>query len=71
MPKIMLRLDKEGNLICYVAKKDLEGKVVALEFNEDHRWGGRLQLEDGSALHIDPLPVRPSLPMEVRARRAE
>ncbi|MBF0109939.1 MAG: putative nitrogen fixation protein NifT [Magnetococcales bacterium] len=69
MPKIMLRRDMGGNLICYVAKKDLEGKVVALEHDEERRWGGRLQLEDGTVFLIDPLPARPSLPLEIRVRK--
>ncbi|MBF0382405.1 MAG: putative nitrogen fixation protein NifT [Magnetococcales bacterium] len=69
MPKIMLRKNAEGSLICYVAKKDLEAKVVALEFDEPTRWGGTLTLDDGSKLYVKLLDSPPALPIEMRATR--
>lgn len=69
MPKIMLRKNEEGSLICYVAKKDLEAKVVAMEFDEPTCWCGTLTLDDGSKLHIKPFGSPPILPLEVRATR--
>lgn len=69
MPKIMLRKDSEGSLICYVPKKDLECRVVSVEFDEAARWGGTLGLEDGSKLFVSPLETPPTLPIELRATR--
>ncbi|MBF0447425.1 MAG: putative nitrogen fixation protein NifT [Magnetococcales bacterium] len=69
MPKIILSKNDEGTLICYVPKRDLEAKVVGLEFEEPARWGGTLTLEDGTKLFIEPLKATPNLPMEIRATR--
>ncbi|OSM04010.1 putative nitrogen fixation protein FixT [Magnetofaba australis IT-1] len=48
----------------------MEAKVVSLEFDSDEKWGGRMELDDGEALMIDPMP-KPNLPTELRAKRAE
>ncbi|MEO5364821.1 MAG: putative nitrogen fixation protein NifT [Magnetococcus sp. WYHC-3] len=71
MPKVMLRYDTNGALTFYIAKKDLEGRVVSVEFDTPERFGGRLELEGEEALHIEPMSPRPRLPLEVRAKRAE
>ncbi|MBF0422261.1 MAG: putative nitrogen fixation protein NifT [Magnetococcales bacterium] len=69
MPKVILRRQGDGSLTCYVPKKDLEGKVASLEFNEDDRWGGRMVLEDGTALFIEPMKAPPIFPVEMRVSR--
>lgn len=69
MPKVMLRRDTNGLLICYVPKKDLEGRVASLEFDQPGKWGGRMVLDDGTAFHIEPLDAPPVFPAEMRASR--
>ena len=68
MPSVMIR-QEEGRLTCYIAKKDLEETITAIEFDQSDRWGGKLTLADGSAYYVDPLDQRPDLPMTFRARR--
>ena len=69
MPEIMLRHHERGELLCYVAKKDLETVVRAVEFDQDDRWGGILSLANGEQLHLEPLAAKPRLPVTVRVRK--
>ena len=71
MPKVMLRKSAGGKLVFYVAKKDLEDEVVSLEFDRPDKWGGQLQLRDGSRYYVDPLDAQPQLPVTVRAQRLD
>ena len=71
MPNVMIRKEAEsGNLTLYIAKKDLDETVTAIEFNEADRWGGEFELADGSRYYIEPLSEQPKLPITLRARRA-
>lgn len=69
MPELMLRRNDRGQLLCYVAKKDLEAMVKKVEFDEEARWGGVLELVGGERFHVEPLPARPALPLTVRASK--
>lgn len=69
MPKVMLRKRATGQLLFYVAKKDLEEEVVGVEFDTADKWGGELELRDGSKYFVEPFPGPPPLPVTVRAQR--
>jgi nitrogen fixation protein NifT len=65
--KVMLRRNSEGVLSAYVAKKDLEEPVVAMQKPE--MWGGEITLANGWVLELPDLDPPPSLPITVEARR--
>ncbi|MDY6828609.1 MAG: putative nitrogen fixation protein NifT [Pseudomonadota bacterium] len=69
MPKVMIRKNANGELTCYIAKKDLEAAVVSIEHDRSDCWGGELTLSDGSVYYLEPLSVPPELPITLRARR--
>lgn len=69
MANIMLRKNAEGQLIFYMAKKDLEEIVVSLEHDRSDKWGGELTLGDGSKYYVEPMDARPELPKTIRAKR--
>lgn len=69
MPKVMIRRGENGALTVYVAKKDLEETVVALEHDGDDGWGGEVELADGSRYLLDRLDAAPDLPVTLRAKR--
>jgi len=69
MPTVMLRQNDAGQLVFYVAKKDLEASVVALEHPGPEQWGGKLELADGSCFYLEPLAAPPRLPITVRVKR--
>lgn len=69
MPNVMIRRTEAGGLPCYVAKKDLEEAIVALEHNTGERWCGQVELADGSRFYVEPQCPAPLLPVTVRARR--
>lgn len=69
MPSVMIRRNAEGQLTFYIAKKDQEEIVVALEHDSPDAWGGEVVLGDGSSYWIEPMP-QPKLPITVRAKRA-
>ena len=71
MANVIFRKSDEGKLIFYLAKKDLEDEVVALEHDNDDKWGGKVTLGDGSKYYVEPLPQRPSLPKTLRAKRID
>lgn len=69
MANVMIRQDDEGKLLFYLAKKDLEEKVISVEFDTPNKWGGELKLADGQVYYVAPLDTRPQLPITIRARR--
>lgn len=69
MPEVMLRRNERGDLLCYVARKDLESVVREVEFDQDDQWGGILILANGERLHLAPLSARPRLPVTLRVRK--
>lgn len=69
MPNVMLRQNDAGQLVFYVAKKDLEETVVSLEHTGPGSWGGELELSDGSRFYVEPFSEPPKLPITVRVKR--
>lgn len=69
MPKVMIRRGEDGTLSFYVAKKDLEEAVVSLEHDSPDRWGGEVELADGSRYLLDLLDKVPQFPVTLRAKR--
>jgi nitrogen fixation protein NifT len=65
--KVMLRRDADGTVTVYVAKKDLEERVVAAERPE--LWGGTVTLANGWRLALPALPATTRLPITVEAAR--
>jgi nitrogen fixation protein NifT len=65
----MLRHNEVGDLVFYVAKKDLEEIVVSLEHPGPGLWGGEIELSDGERFYLEPLSEQPRLPLTVRVRR--
>jgi len=66
--KITLRKAGE-QLTVYVAKKDLEEKVVDLE--NSGMWGGKVTLGNGWVFQLPEMPHETRLPITVEARRLE
>ncbi|MGB0684404.1 MAG: putative nitrogen fixation protein NifT [Magnetovibrionaceae bacterium] len=71
MPSVMLRHSDSGELLFYIAKKDLEEKVVSVENDTDDTWGGNVELSDGTTWYIDPISPKPSFPTTLRFKRGE
>ena len=69
MPTVMLRHNDAGELVFYVAKKDQEETVVAMEHEGPEQWGGELELRDGARFYLEPFEKPPKLPLTVRVRR--
>jgi nitrogen fixation protein NifT len=65
--KVMIRRNGEGQLSAYVAKKDLEEPIVAMEKPE--MWGGHVTLANGMQLQLPDLAPETALPITVEARR--
>ncbi len=65
--KVMIRRSAEGVLSAYVAKKDLEEPIVAMERPE--MWGGRVTLANGWELELPSPEPGTVLPVTVEARR--
>ncbi|HHD77547.1 MAG TPA: putative nitrogen fixation protein NifT [Campylobacteraceae bacterium] len=66
MAKVMLRENAEGEILFYVAKKDMEEIIESLEFDTEEKWGGNVNLTNGDVWFIKPGPK--SLPSEVNAK---
>jgi nitrogen fixation protein NifT len=64
--KVMLRQNKAGHLVVYVAKKDLEEEVVKQEDGEGEKI---LTLANGWELGFADVPELSQLPKTVEARR--
>ena len=69
MPSVMIRKTDSGETSFYIAKKDLEETVSSLEFDSDEKWGGEVELSDGSKYFIEPQEPAPKLPLTLRAKR--
>lgn len=69
MPSVMLRRNERGEMLFYVAKKDLEATIVSIETDTDEAWGGTVELSDGTKYHIDPISPPPSFPTTLRFKR--
>ena len=66
--KIMLR--KTGEVYSvYVAKKDLEEKIVTME--NPGLWGGTVTLANGWVFQLPEMAADTRLPVSVEARRLE
>ncbi|MHB1607755.1 putative nitrogen fixation protein NifT [Acidiferrobacter thiooxydans] len=65
--KVMIRKNRDGVLSAYVAKKDLEEPIVAME--RAAMWGGRVTLANGWQLELPALAAETALPITVEARR--
>lgn len=70
MPSVMIRKDASGQMTFYIAKKDLEEKIVAIEHDKPDLWGGEVTLADGSKYFLEPMTTPPNLPITLRAKRA-
>jgi len=69
MANIMIRRGAGGELVIYLPKKDLEDRIVALEFDRPDKWGGQLTLSGAEKYYFEPLSAPPKLPITLRARR--
>ena len=70
MPSVMIRREDDGRLSLYVPKKDLEEFIETMEFQEADKWGGEIELGDGTRYYLDPMDGEPKLPITVRVKRA-
>ncbi|MBU1927801.1 putative nitrogen fixation protein NifT [bacterium] len=66
MAKIMLRENDEGQILFYLAKRDMEEIIQTLEFDSDEKWGGKVELTNGDTWYIEPQPKK--LPDEIVAK---
>lgn len=71
MANIMIRRGKEGGLVFYLPKRDLEDNIVSMEFETAEKWGGELKLNNGGAYYIEPMAEPVRLPISLRARRLD
>lgn len=62
----MLRENDNGEVLFYVAKKDMEEIIETLEFDTEEKWGGNVNLTNGDVWFIQPGPKK--LPDEVNAK---
>ena len=70
MANIMIRRGVEG-YVFYMPKRDIEDKIVSMEFDSPEKWGGEIKLGNGGAYYIEPQPAPERLPYSVRARRID
>ena len=66
MAKVMLRLNDEGKILFYIAKRDMEEIIESLEFDSEEKWGGNVNLSNGDVWFIEPCVKK--LPDEVVAK---
>jgi nitrogen fixation protein NifT len=71
MPNVMIRTSDSGDLLFYVAKKDMEETIASVEVDTDAEWGGSVELTDGSTWYIDPVSPRPRFPTTLRFKRGD
>jgi nitrogen fixation protein NifT len=62
----MLRLNDEGKVLFYIAKRDMEEIIQGLEFDSEEKWGGNVNLTNGDVWFIEPDVKK--LPNEVNAK---
>ena len=65
--KVMIRKDAGGALTAYIAKKDLEEAIVAMEKPE--MWGGTITLGNGWKFALPEMAADTRLPLTVEARK--
>ena len=68
MPVVIFR-ERGAQLYCYIAKQDLEAKVLEVQHDTLESWGGGILLEGGRRYYVDPQPGRPVFPISLRATR--
>jgi nitrogen fixation protein NifT len=71
MANVMIQYTENGDLSLYLPKKDLEELITFFEFDLENKWGGEVRLANGAIYHIDPMAVKPKLPITVKARRLQ
>lgn len=49
MPIVIIR-ERGPDLWCYIAKQDLEAKVIAIEHDTPDNWGGAISLEGDASI---------------------
>ena len=69
MPNVMLRYNDKGELLFYVAKKDLEEVITSIETDDGASWGGTVELSNGDKFFIDPISPPPEFPTTLRFKR--
>jgi len=65
--KIMIRKSAGGVFTAYIAKKDLEENIVAMEKPE--MWGGTITLGNGWKFALPDMAADTRLPLTVEARK--
>ena len=65
--KVTVRKEADGGHSIYVAKKDLEARIVRADVPAI--WGGRVELDNGWTLEMPALAVDTRLPITVEARK--
>ena len=70
MANIMIRRGKDG-YVFYMPKRDIEDRIVSMEFDSPEKWGGEIKLGNGGAYFIEPQPAPERLPFSVRAKRLD
>lgn len=65
MAKVMLR-EQNGDVVFYVAKKDMEEIIEKVEFDSEEKWGGNVNLTNGDVWFIEPAPKK--IPNEIQAK---
>ncbi|MCU0833958.1 MAG: putative nitrogen fixation protein NifT [Chromatiaceae bacterium] len=71
MPNVMIRRKDSGELLFYVAKKDLEETIASVQVDTALQWGGEVALTDGSRWYVEPISPPPVFPATLRFRRGE
>lgn len=54
MAKIMLSENDKGQVLFYLAKRDMEEIIEKIEFDTDEKWGGNVNLANGDVWFIEP-----------------
>lgn len=67
---IVIFSERGEALYAYIAKQDLEARVLQVEHDETDRWGGAIALEGGRRYYVNPQPGRPVFPISLRATRS-
>lgn len=70
MANIMIRRGNEG-YVFYMPKRDIEDRIVSMEFDSPEKWGGEIRLGNGGAYYIEPQKAPERLPYSVRAKRID
>ncbi|WP_455756306.1 putative nitrogen fixation protein NifT [Sulfurimonas sp.] len=66
MAKVMLR-ESADEIFFYIAKKDMEETIESIEFSDDDKWGGEVELSNGETWFIEPGPK--NLPKEAVCKK--